>query len=67
MVGYVAECNIFVLEFVVNISFLNKIVQYLRSQVNFYFYSRVTNDFNIYDFQKIDFKKNDPFLSKPVS
>lgn len=35
MAGYVADYNSFTLEFVVNISFPNKIVQHLRSQVNF--------------------------------
>lgn len=47
MAGYVADYNSFVLEFVVINPLLNKIVQRLRSQVNFYFYSRATNDFKI--------------------
>lgn len=67
MARYVAEYNIFVLEFVVNISFLNKIIWHLHSEVNLYFYSRAANDFMIYDFEKIDFKKKGPFLSKLVS
>lgn len=41
MAGYVADYNSFVQEFVVNFC-LEKNVQYLRIQINFYVYSRAT-------------------------